>query len=669
MKRFNLARTSLLAFALVAANAFAQGTMQDVKNALKEADASIDAIVKVPAGQRTWENTALALDDLSTKLDSQTSFFVFMQFVSTDATARDEAREADEMISNWQSAAFRREDLYKALKEYADSKPTLTPIQQRFLDFTMRDFRRAGMAVSPETRKELQALDEQMTKLGIQFEQNINEDATKVPAVKSELAGVPESVLAKVPQSNGIYMLGMDYPTYNGITENCTNETTRQKMWMLYKRRGGTKNIGVLEKIIKLRADYASKLGYANTVEYENEPRMSKHASTILDFYAKLRPIVRKKALVDMKEFTAAKAAETHNPNARLMPWDYAYYKSKLLKDKYRVDNAKVAEYFAVPNVVKGLFDVTQSLYNISYVDRTADAGSIAVPVWHPDVKCYEVKDNATHQTLGYFYIDLYPRPNKYSHAACWGLKVRKDFGGKQQLPVAAVVANLTKPEGDKPALLQHDEVVTFFHEFGHCLHNILNEQTIGRFSGTGVTRDFVEAPSQMFENWVWQQDSLKLFAKHYKTGEPLPAKLLEGMLAARNLGSGIETEHQFFYGIVDIRAHIDPTGKVDTQAIQLKTFPEVELYPAIPEAFYQASFGHFVGYQAGYYGYEWSLVYASDMFERFKQLGILDPKAGDYYRRKILARGGSMDEFDLLRDYLGREPDLNAYLKHLGLN
>lgn len=665
--KFNARTWGSVALLALATFGFGQGNLETVKKALKDADASINAIVNV-SGKRTWENTILALDNLSTKLDNDTSLFLFMQYVSQDAGQRDDSREGEELVSNWQSAAFRREDLYKAVKEFADSKPNLDPVQQKYVDELLRDFRRSGLAVSPQERQKLQDLDDQMTKLGISFSQNINEDQTKVPVTKAELTGVSEALIKKLPFTNGLYMVGMDYPTYNGIMENCTNETTREKIWLMYKRRGGMKNVGILEKLIALRAEYSKALGYANTVEFSTEPRMAKNAATVDGFYNELRPVVRKKATTDMAEFTEAKRKHTRNSKAGFYPWDYAFYKHKLLADKYKVDSDKVAEYFSVPNVIKGLFDITQSLYNITYVDKTSEAGNFYMPVWHPDVKFYQVKDNATGAILGYFYLDLYPRPNKYSHAACWGLQSRKDWGGKLQLPMAAVVANLTKPEGDKPALLQHEEAVTFFHEFGHCLHNMLTEQTLGRFSGTSVARDFVEAPSQMFENWVWEEDSLKLFAKHYKTGEALPSNLLKGMLAARNLGSGIETEHQFFYGLVDYRVHLDPTGKVDTQKVQLQTFPEVELYPAIPESFYQASFGHFVGYQAGYYSYQWSLVYASDMFQRFKQLGILSPKAGDYYRRKILARGGSMDEMAMVQDYLGRKPDLGAYLSQLGL-
>jgi Zn-dependent oligopeptidase len=272
---------------------------------------------------------------------------------------------------------------------------------------------------------------------------------------------------------------------------------------------------------------------------------------------------------------------------------------------------------------------------------------------------------------LGVFSIDLHPRQNKYGHAAQWGLAQHKVWSdGRETKPVAALVCNFTKPTPDKPSLLSHDEVETFFHEFGHCLHTILSEGETFRFSGTGVERDFVEAPSQMFENWVWDADVLRTFARHYETDEAFPDELLAGMLAARHLGSGMLAEHQFFYGLADMAYHTTTTsdGAVDTTQKGLDLFEEVELYDRVPETFYQASFGHLTGYEAGYYGYQWSLVYACDMFQRFKELGMLSPSAGLYYRQKILGRGGTLDGLDLVRDYLGREPDMSAYLKHLGL-
>jgi thimet oligopeptidase len=397
---------------------------------------------------------------------------------------------------------------------------------------------------------------------------------------------------------------------------------------------------------------------------------MAKNAQTVNDFYKELRPLVRRKAKLDWAEFTAAKREHVGDPQAELYPWDQSFYEKRLMKSKYAVDSEKVREYFPLQRVIDGLFSITQSLYGLEYREVTDHASSKGRKRWHPDVRLYEVYDKSSGELLGEFFLDLHPRPNKYNHAAMWGLIPRKVWpDGRVQLPLAALVCNFTKPTDGKPSLMSHDEVETFFHEFGHCLHGILTGTSYGRFSGTAVPRDFVEAPSQMFENWVWDPRVVNTFAAHYKTGEPLPEKLLQGMLDARNLGSGMKAEHQFYYALVDMAYHTQEDETVDSTKIATDLFGQIELYEPVDGTHFQSSFGHLVGYEAGYYGYMWSKVYAEDMFQRFKELGMLDPKAGQYYREKILARGGSMDALEMVEDYLGRKPEMEPFLRHLGLD
>jgi thimet oligopeptidase len=649
----------------------AQEVPQSIKNAVTKADAEIAKIVAVLDSQRTWENTLGAYDAMNARLERATSIPIFMANVSTDPKVRNDARAGEEFLGNWGVEVGLREDLYKAIKAFAARKPKLDSEQQRLLDFTMRDYRRSGMELPKAKRDRIAEIQKEINKLGIDFEKNIADDETSIPFTKSELKGVPDDILKDMQKAgNDMYLATMEGPTFNAILDSASSEMTRQRAWIAYKRRGGEANNEVLKQLIKLRAELAQILGYKTFADYVLEPRMAKNAATVAKFYADLRPIVRKKAILDMAEFTKAKRDETKNPNAQFFPWDYAYYKSQLQEKKYAVDNDKVAEYFPMQKVVDGLFATTQSLYGLTYKDVTKDAKSLGFEIWHPDVKLYEVDDKASGKLIGHFFIDLFPRPGKYTHAACWGLWGRKKWDdGTVSTPVAALVTNFTKPTPEKPSLLQHDEVETFFHEFGHVLHNLLTTANTNRFAGAAVARDFVEAPSQMFENWVWSAEVLNTFASHYKTGAKLPKKLLDGMIAARNLGSGIEAEHQFYYGLTDQAYHTKPDGNVDPTKVAEDLYPQVELYKRVSGVHYQTSFGHLVGYEAAYYGYEWSLVYAQDMFQKFEELGILSPKAGAYYREKILSRGGTMDEFAMLRDYLGREPKLDAYLRHLGLS
>ena len=661
---------ALAALALLCQPIQAQdGTPKTVTDAIKKADAAVEAIIKIPAAQRSFVNTVAALDDLSVRLDQETALFTFLQFVHPDAKVRAESRAADEAITNWAIELGKNERLYQAVQAYAAKNPKLDGERKRLLEHTLRDYRRSGMALPKAKRDELKKVEMDLNKLGIEFDRNIAEDGTKIPLLRSELKGVPEDVIKRQQRAADLILMGLDGPSYGAVMDYCEVPETRQKMWVAYRRRAGTKNVNVLEQLIKLRWQAAQLLGYKNTVDWMIETRMAKNSETVAKFYEQLVPIVRKKAELDFEEFQNAKRTYTGDAKATFQPWDYAFTKNYLRREKYAVDSEKVAEYFPMQSVIDGLFSVTQSLYGLEYREVTDKAQSFGFTMWHPDAKLYEVFDTAKGEVIGRFFLDLHPRENKYTHAAHWRLIPRKRWqDGKLTIPVSALVCNFTKPTADKPSLLEHDEVETFFHEFGHLLHSMLTETEYGRFSGTSVARDFVEAPSQMFENWVWEPSVLKTFAKHYRTGEALPDDLLKGMQAARTLGSGIETQGQFYLGMMDQAFHTAPGGVVDTTAVGQEIYEKTTLYTPVPGTFFQAAFGHLNGYHGAYYGYLWSLVYAQDMFQKFEELGLLNPEAGKYYRSKVLARGGSMDEMDMLRDYLGREPKMDAFLRHLGL-
>ena len=639
-----------------------------IRTALERAAATVDEIVAVPAPDRTFDNTVGRLDDLVAQLENDANFTMFLAYVSTDADERARGSLAEEHYGNWMLGLFKNDDLYAAVREYAKTAPRLVGEQKTLFDDLMVSFRRAGMELSAADREKLQVVQVEINRLGIQFEKNIREDESRVPLTREELTGMDEDFFASLTESSGVYLCDLSYPTFLPIMDYCDNETTRKKMWVAYKRRGGMRNVKLIEQIISLRAKAAKILGYQHPADYETEVRMAKNAATVMDFYKKVRPLVRRKAEQDFEQMVTAKREHTGDADAEFYPWDTNFYEKRLLRTKYAVDSKKVAEYFPLENVMKGLFGITQSLYGLEYRDVTADASSRGISLWHEDAQAYDVFDRASGKRIGMFAIDLFPRANKFSHAAQWGIRQHKVWSnGKEQSPIAILVCNFPKPTGDKPALMPHSDVETFFHEFGHCLHTLLSTAKYATLAGTNTTRDFVEAPSQMFEEWVWDTDVLRTFARHYKTDEPIPTSLVRGMVAARNLNSGMKAERQFYYGLVDMAYHTDPDGEVDTTAVAHE-LASVEMYDAVPETYFQAAFGHLVGYQAGYYGYMWSKVYAADMFQRFRELGMLKPEAGAYYRDKVLSRGGTMDELDMLRDYLGREPDMGAFLKALGL-
>jgi thimet oligopeptidase len=559
--------------------------------------------------------------------------------------------------------------VFHALEEIAARDLSLAGEDARYLERLLRDYRRAGMGLPAEKRARLAEIEEELNDLGIEFSRNIADDESVVLLEPEECAGVPQDHLDSLPRAAGLYVVQLNDASVGPFFSRCEVESTRKKLSIGFSRRGGRKNVDVLEKLIALRAEKAHLLGYPTTAHFETEVKMSKTPDAVRAFYADLVPKLREKALVDFAELQDAKRAHAGDPDAVLHAWDTSFYSDLLLRDKYAVDSEKVREYFPLTQVIDGVFGVTQDLFDLRFVDVTAEAPERGRLIWHADVRLFEVWDVATNEVLGEFYTDLHPRPGKYTHAAQFPLVGRKRWpDGTLTKPLVALVCNFTKPTADKPALLAHREVETFFHEFGHCLHSILTEAEYLEFSGTSVARDFVEAPSQMLENWLWDADVLARFARHYETGEPLPREVLDGMIAAKNLGSGLGTEGQVFLGMLDLAYFSDEDGVVDTTAVRQEVYAQTRLFEPTPGLYGQASFGHLNGYHAGYYGYLWSLVYAQDMFSRFEEAGIMDRDVARAYRQKVLAQGGTADAIELVRDFLGREPNADAFLRHLGL-
>ncbi len=631
--------------------------------AMQEANDRVAAIIAVPDTQRTYENTIGAMDDINAHFDRDGNMLAFMGYVHPDSAMREAARGVERRWTDWYVDIGKNEDLYAAVLAYAETKPELDGERARLLVFILRDYRRAGMGLSPDARAELTTIEKEINELSLQFDQNILNDASTVFLTEDELEGMPADYIAGLERAGDMYALGMDYPTSLPLLDHCPNEQTRQKMWLARRRRAKA-NVDTLEKILVLRARQAALLGFGHASDFENEIRMSKDADAVEDFYTSLRPLLAAKAERDLALLTQAKREGTGDADAVLRPWDFGYWMERVRERDYDVDSNLVKEYFPFATVRDGIFEITQNLYGIDYrpLDAPADA-----PLWHEDVEYFEVLDRATGEVLGEFTMDMYPREGKYGHAAQWGIVPRKVWeDGTIQRPVAALVCNFPKPTADRPSLLTHDQAETFFHEFGHCLHTLLTETDTTRFAGTSVERDFVEAPSQMLEAWVWSPETLPLLSAHYETGAPLPKDMLERMIAAKSLCRGMLDQGQVWLGSIDQAYHTSPDGDVDTTQVGLDMVEQCTLLEAIPNTWFQAGFGHLTGYQGGYYGYLWSKVFAEDMAERFKELGMLNPDAGAWYRDTVLSRGGSVDAADMLRTYLGREPSMDAYINSL---
>ncbi|MEW6071699.1 MAG: M3 family metallopeptidase [Planctomycetota bacterium] len=656
--------------ALAAARPAAQleRTLDDYTEWLAWADGEIERIVAVPAAERTYENTLGALDDVYARLTIELTFPQVLALLSPHAGDREIGNAVEAALNEWNIETGKREDLYGAIAAYAERRPPLAGERLRLLEHTMRDYRRDGMALPPAERETLKAIQKELSDLSIAFNKNAQEDETVVLLAPGELAGMPADFVAQLEEVAGLLAVPIDDSTATEVWRQCSDERTRKKLWVAYKRKGGQQNVGVLEQMLAQRAAEANLLGYAHSADFQTEILMSKNAAAVAAFYDQLRPLVRKKSDRDFAALRDLKRHDTGDPQAGFHPWDYWYYAAAAQREQYAVDMERVRQYFPLQQVVDGVFTISSTLYGLQFREATAEARAEGLYFWHPDVRFWRIYDGKTGEMLGELYTDLHPRPFKRGGAFFWDFVPRKVWMDGSVTTLRAVLqCNFTRPTPEKPSLLTHPEVTTLFHEFGHFLHGVLSRaETVGCGN---CERDFVELPSQIFENWCWEPDVLRLYARHYQTGEALPDELLRGMIAARQFASGMLAERQYCYGLVDQAYNRLREGEtIDVTQVGLDLQAEVEQYEAVPGTWFQSGFTHLTNYVASYYGYQWSLVYACACFEKYKELGMMNPAAGQRFAAAILSRAGTADGMDMLRDFLGGEPTMGAYLEYLGL-
>ena len=440
--------------------------------------------------------------------------------------------------------------------------------------------------------------------------------------------------------------------------ENARDELLRRELFLKNHNKAAAVNAPLLSEAIAARDEIARILGYASWSAYVIETKMARTPEAATAFLVDLERRVRVKAERDIAALRDSKRAETGDRAAELQIWDWRYYQQRVRREQHEVDQFAVAEYFPLAATLDGMFRVYESLVGVRFVE-VPDARP-----WHPDVRLFRVEDAADGHLVGQFYMDLHPRPGKYGHAAAFTLEPgRLNEDGSYQPGISSIVANFTKPGMDTPSLLRHSEVQTLFHEFGHILHQVMTKAPFVRFSGTAVERDFVEAPSQMLEQWVWEPSVLRGFARHVRTGEPLPDALIERMVASKNVASGLHYLRQLYFARLDLAYHA-PGSEKDADALAEELHP-ITGFEFVRGTNFQCGFGHLFGYDAGYYGYLWSQVYGDDMYTRFEA----DPGAGADYRRLILESGGSRDGMDVLCEFLGRDPQPDAFLAGIGLD
>jgi oligopeptidase A len=646
---------------------------------LADARARMDAIAQQKA-PRTFENTMLALDSMTERLDFAMTVVKHLESVATYPELRAAHNAVQPRVSAFYSGIPLNEGLWKAVQQFAatDEAKSLTGARQRFLTKTMQDFRRHGAELDAEGKARLEALDVELSQLTTKFGENVLDSTNEfelVVAEEAKLAGLPPSAVDAArasAESKGVkgWRFTLQAPSYVALMTYLDDAVIRERVYRAYGTRataGTHDNRAILGKILELRREKAKLLGFASFADLVIEDRMAHTGERAQKFLAELKVKTEARFRDENADLAAFRQGLEGEAARALEPWDIAYYAEKQRQAVYDFDEEALRPYFPLERVVDGMFETVRRLYGIRVTEH---AGA---PVWHADVKVYEIRDQDG-TLLGAFYADWYPRETKrggaWMDAFITGLPAADGF----QPHLGLMCGNLTPPVGDKPALLAHRDVQTIFHEFGHLLHHCLSRVELRSLAGTAVAWDFVELPSQIMENWCWEREALDLFARHYQTGEPIPDDLFQKMKRARNFRSANAQMRQLGFGFVDLALHInyDLIRDGDVMEYGRKIMQQFSPAPLPPDHAMIAGFTHLfanpVGYGAGYYSYKWAEVLDADAFTRFRQSGIFSREVGLDFRDKILARGDSQDPAELYRAFMGRDPDPNALLERSGL-
>ncbi|WP_415892957.1 oligopeptidase A [Neptuniibacter sp. PT8_73] len=629
----------------------------------------------------SWDSLVAPLEEMNDRLAKAWSPVSHMNSVVNSDELRDAYNACLPKLSQYWTEMGQHQGLYQAFNQLAESEQfaQLSEAQQKVVNNTLRDFRLSGIALKPEEQQRYAELQQKLSELTTKFSENVmdaSDDWSKLLTSESDLAGLPPMALAAAKQMAAAkeqegWLVTLDFPSYLATITYADDRELRKEIYTAFSTRasdqgpgeGKWDNTDVISHLLELRLELAQLLGFGNYAEYSLATKMAENTDQVVQF---LNDLAEKSLPVAKQDFEQlCEFAKADFGAEDLQAWDLAYYGEKLKQAKYSISEEQIRPYFPLPKVLEGLFAVTGKLFDIEM--REVDE----FDRWHDDARLFEISRNG--EVIARFFMDLYAREKKRGGAWMDDCRVRRRLDdGSLQLPVAYLVCNFSSPVGDDPALLNHNEVTTLFHEFGHGLHHMLTQIETADVSGiNGVAWDAVELPSQFLENWCYEPEALALISGHYQTGETLPQELLDKMLAARNFQSGMMMVRQLEFSLFDFLLHRDyQPGETVVQEVLNKVRSQVAVIT--PPAFnrFQHSFSHIFagGYSAGYYSYKWAEVLSADAFSRFEEDGIFNTDTGADFRKNILEMGGSREPMELFVAFRGREPQVDALLRHSGI-
>lgn len=655
--------------------------MPALDEGLKQAREAITQIKKNPQAA-TFENTILPFETCSELLD-QTSLTYFNLF-SAEASEQLQslAKDISPKMAAFSSEINLDEELFARVQHvYQNEKSKLTSEQQMLLEKNYRSFIRNGARLQGEQKEQLKKIDQELSTLSPQFSEHVlkaTNDFKMWLNTEEEMAGLPESFIEacafEATQNNspaqpaqGKYLITLHGPSLIPFLQYASRRDLREKLWRAYNSRaykGSYDNSDLVLKTVQLKNQRSQLLGFKNFADYTLQERMAETPERVQQFLQELLAPSLKAAQKDIQE--VRDFAKQKNPEiTELKPWDYGYYSEKLKEEKYQFNEEELRPYFQLENVIAGAFEHARKLFGVTFKLLPN------VPAYHPDVTTYEVSDEKTGDYIGLFYADFFPRPTKKSGAWMTAYREQGIFWQKTRRPHVSIVCNFTKPTPTKPSLISYDEVQTLFHEFGHALHGLLSQCQYRSLAGVNVYWDFVELPSQLMENWVRDKEGLDLFAKHYQTGEKIPAELVQKIKRSQNFQAGYGSLRQINFALLDMSWHMSATENIkDVDQFENQVLAPYRPFPKIDGTNTSCSFTHIFagGYAAGYYSYKWAEVLDADAFEFFKEQGLYNQELGLKFRQHILSRGGTEHPAKLYEKFRGKKPDPKALLRRDGL-